>query len=149
MSRRIIFTDGSCWNGNYDSSKTTSSGFALILDDDLNIIDHFISVKNHGTSNLAEINIIFDTVVYLMSKGIFEIHVHTDSEYAIKVLTKTMNNKHDFFGNLFREITKKRKIVFSHLYRESDFRNSICDKNAGKIRKMFDNFLNDNNLILE
>lgn len=160
----VIYTDGSCWNGKYDSDKTASAGFALIfkkfeheetgdifLDlsrkEELIFIDHHISLNNHGTSNLAEIKCILDTIMHIVRCVKYStIEIRTDSKYAIKVFKGNSYDSYYYMADLLNSIVSKKRIKFTHIPRDSgNPHNKACDKNVRKLRLMFDAFLNDPN----
>lgn len=156
MNKFVIYTDGSCWNGHYDFNKTSGTGFAYIFidkgetDDDGNHVENLVKVDqhmivvNHGTSNIAEINIIMDTLLFMTTEyGFKEIEIRTDSQYAIKVLTGKTRDKYSMYSELFDVIASRHKINLVHIPRNSDAHNKACDKHTRTLRLLFDGFLND------
>lgn len=145
MGKNIIYTDGSCWNGNYTDQNRSSSSVSIILDEDLNYVDHVISVINHGTSNKSELIAILNSIEHSISNSVSEIDVYTDSKYSIKVFT---NVNYFDINRLFHEkyvfLSKKIKINLRHVDRNSKNKyNELADKLAGITRKHMDNFLNE------
>lgn len=145
MIKHIIYTDGSCWNGNFTDQTRSSSSISIILDEDLTLVDYVVSSINHGTSNRAELIAILNSLEYSILKGAFEIDVYTDSKYSIEVFTN--QNRFDvnrFFHEKYVFLSSMIKVNLYHVDRDSKNKyNELADSLAGITRKHMDKFLNE------
>jgi ribonuclease HI len=141
-----VYTDGSCWNGNYTDQTRSSSSVSIMLDEDLSLIDYVVSTSNHGTSNVAEINAILGAIEHLIMLGVFEVDIYTDSKYSIKLFTNdNYYDKNRFFHEKYVFLAKMIKVNLYHVDRDSkNHYNQFVDKVAGIVRKNMDKFLNEN-----
>lgn len=144
MSKITIYTDGSCWNGQYEDHVRSASSVVIILNADLKFVDYFLSARNHGTSNRAEIDAILDGIQYAIERKYKEIDVYTDSKYSIRIFTKEIWDKNTFSKMKFNMYSKFIKINLIHTQAHSgNTYNEIADEIAGMIRKSADKYLNE------
>lgn len=145
QNKVIVYTDGSCWNGNYTDQTRSSSSVSIMLDEDLSLIDYVVSTMNHGTSNKAEIDAILNAIEHLILNGFFEADIYTDSKYCIKLFTNDdYFDKNRLFHEKYIFLSKMIRIRLFHVDRDSkNHYNQFADKLAGVVRKHMDKFLNE------
>lgn len=144
MSKITVYTDGSCWNGEYRDQTRSASSVGLILNADLKFVDYLVSARNHGTSNRAEMNAILEAMEHGIINRFEEIDIITDSKYCIRVFAKGCIDKNIFFLRKFQWLETKIKTKLFHTKAHNgDTYNEIADEIAGITRKATDKLLNE------
>ena len=121
-----IFTDGSC-RGN-----PGPMGIGIVVIHAFNNVQEISKFIGMGTNNIAELTAI-KTALEMNANDQRPIHLYTDSEYSINVLTRFKSKKN---VNLINEIKRlliqyKPGVVLHHVRgHESNVYNNLADKLA-------------------
>jgi len=139
-----IYTDGSCWNKGKNKSYNLSCSVAVFVLDN-KIIEKLVTIRNHTTSNVAEIDAIILALEVAWDLMYLNVKIYTDSEYAIKRLTRDMDSEVNFSSKLkYEGFHNAMEITFQHVKGHNGNKyNEIADNLCRTIRKKHQSIIKD------